>query len=69
MQDMHIDLGKIILILENKMKTEEIVKLSNTQGKGTLKYHILSLLLKHGRGANCKPFIVVLKSVSSSSTF
>lgn len=68
MQDMLIDSDKIILILENKMKTKEIVSnYPNTQGKGTLKYQTLSLPLKHG--ANCEPLRVVLKNVSSSSTF
>lgn len=52
------------------MKTKEIVSnCQNTQGKGTLKYEIQTFLLKHGTGAKCKPLIVVLKTVSSSSTF
>lgn len=69
-QVMHIDLVKIILSLENKVKTNEIVSnCQNTQGKGTLKYQILSLLLKHGTGANCEPLIVILKIVSSASAF
>lgn len=69
-QVMHIDLDKIILILENKMKTKGIVSNSqNIQGKGTLKYQILPLLLKDGTGANCEPLIAVLKNVSSSSTY
>lgn len=70
MQDMHIDFNKIILILEKKIKTKAIVShYQNTQGRGTLKCQILSLLCMQRTGANCKPLAIVLQNVLSTSPF
>lgn len=70
MQDAHIDLDKIILILEEEIKTVAVVSYcQNTQSRGTLKYQILSLLCKDRAGANLRPLARVLQNVPSTSPF